>query len=111
MQKLIRFHLDESMPNAVAEALRRRGLDVTTSSEAQLLAARDDEQLAFATQEARVLVTRDQDFLRLNASGIKHTGIVYWTERQRTTGQLVGALATMGLEFTAEDLHGQVRFL
>jgi len=111
MQTAIRFHLDESMPNAVAEGLRRRGLDVTTSSEAQLLAAKDEEQLAFATREARVLVTRDQDFLRLNASGIEHAGIVYWTERQRTMGQLVGALATLMLEFTADELHGQVRFL
>ena len=111
MQTLIRFHLDESMPNAVAEGLRRRGIDVTTSSEAQLLAVRDEEQLASATREARVLVTRDQDFLRLNAGGIEHAGIVYWTERQRTMGQLVGALATLMLEFTAEDLHGQVRFL
>ena len=82
MQTPIRFHLAESMPNAVAEGLRRRGIDVTTSSEAQLLAAKDEEQLAFATRETRVLVTRDQDFLRLNASGIKHAGIVYWTERQ-----------------------------
>lgn len=58
-----------------------------------------------------MLVTRDRDFLRLNARGIDHAGIVYWTERQRTMGQLVGALATLMLEFTAEDLHGQVRFL
>lgn len=111
MQTPIRFHLDESMPSAVAEGLRRRGIDVTTSSETQLLAASDEEQLEFATREARVLITRDQDFLRLNASGITHTGIVYWTERQRTIGQLVGALATIMLEFTAEELHGHVRFL
>jgi hypothetical protein len=44
----IRFHLDESMPNVVAEGLRRRGFDITTSSEAGLIAASDPEQLAFA---------------------------------------------------------------
>ncbi|MCA9170912.1 MAG: DUF5615 family PIN-like protein [Planctomycetales bacterium] len=111
MQAIIRFHLDESMPNAVADGLRRRGIDVTTSSEARLLGTSDDEQLGFAKREDRVLVTRDQDFLRLNSSGVAHAGIVYWTERQRNTGQLVGALATLMLEVAVDDIRGQVLFL
>ncbi|MCA9151108.1 MAG: DUF5615 family PIN-like protein [Planctomycetales bacterium] len=111
MQAIIRFHLDESMPNAVADGLRRRGIDVTTSSEARLLGTSDDEQLAFAKREDRVLITRDQDFLRLNSSGAAHAGIVYWTERQRNMGQLVGALATLMLEVAVDDIRGQVLFL
>ncbi len=107
----IRFHLDESMPNSVAEALRHRGLDVTTSQSAQLLGASDEDQLAFAMQTGRVIVTRDQDFLRLNSRGSTHAGIVFWTERQRTIGQLAGALATLTNDVTAADLRNQVRFL
>ncbi len=86
----IRFHLDESMPNVVAEGLRRRGFDITTSIEAGLITATDPEQLAFSLREGRLLITRDQDFLRLSAQGAEHAGIVFWTER-RSVGQLIRA--------------------
>lgn len=106
----IRFHLDESMPNAVADGLRRRGVDVTTSSDAGLLSAGDEDQLDFGRREGRVVITRDQDFLRLNAQGLNHAGIIYWTERQRTVGQLIGTLATMMVDFGEDELRGRVLF-
>lgn len=106
-----RYHLDESMPNAIADGLRRRGLDVTTSGDMALLGASDEVQLAYATREKRLLITRDQDFLRLNARDRQHAGIVYWTERHRTVGQLIGALATLSVDYAAEDLQGRVLFL
>ena len=37
----IRFHCDEQVERAIAEALRRRGIDVTTTPEARLLGATD----------------------------------------------------------------------
>ena len=37
MPATIRFHLDENVPLAVAEGLRRRGVGVTTTSQAGLL--------------------------------------------------------------------------
>ncbi len=33
MTQKIRFHLDENVSNAIAEGLRRRGIDVTTTPE------------------------------------------------------------------------------
>ena len=39
MTQKIRFHLDENVSNAIAEGLRRRGIDVTTTSETGLIAA------------------------------------------------------------------------
>jgi hypothetical protein len=39
----IRFHCDEQVERAIAEALRRRGIDVTTTPEAGLLGAADEE--------------------------------------------------------------------
>jgi hypothetical protein len=46
------------------EWLRRRGIDVLTAQEAGRNALPDPDQLAFATSEARVLVTFDPYFLR-----------------------------------------------
>jgi hypothetical protein len=42
----IRFHLDENVKSAVARELRRRGIDVTATSEVGLLAGSDELQLA-----------------------------------------------------------------
>ncbi len=64
----IRFHLDENMPSAVAAGLRLRGLDVTTTPEAELRTASDPLQLDHASAEGRVIVTRDRDFLFMASS-------------------------------------------
>jgi predicted nuclease of predicted toxin-antitoxin system len=73
----IRFHLDECVAAAIAEGLRRRGIDATTTPERHLREVEDVRQLAFATVEGRILVTQDADFLRLHQQGIAHAGIVY----------------------------------
>ena len=57
MTQKIRFHLDENVSNAIAEGLRRRGIDVTTTSERGLIAASDEEQLYFAMPQNRVIFT------------------------------------------------------
>jgi hypothetical protein len=46
MARTIRFHLDENCDRAVAEGLRRRGVDVTVTPEVGLLSATDEAQLA-----------------------------------------------------------------
>ena len=48
MPNKIKFHLDENVSNAIANGLRMRGIDVTTSPEAGLIGASDEQQLAFA---------------------------------------------------------------
>ena len=65
MARTMRFHLDEHLPHAIAEGLRRRGIDVTTTVEAGLRGASDDVHLAYALEQQRVIVTNDLDFLVL----------------------------------------------
>lgn len=77
MPKTIRFHLDENVSNAIAEGLRRRGIDVTTTPETNLIGASDHEQINFALDQKRVIFTQDADFLRISRAGIPHNGIVY----------------------------------
>ena len=75
MIERIKFHLDESVSNAIALGLRRRGINVTTTSEAGLMGVSDREQIAFALSENRILITHDDDFVILHRSGITHAGI------------------------------------
>lgn len=65
MAGAIQLHLDEHVAAAVALGLRLRGIAVTTTAEEGLAAATDEQQLAFAAGQGRVLVTHDADFLRL----------------------------------------------
>lgn len=65
MSQTIRFHLDEHVSHAIAHALRRRGVDVSTTTDAGLLGVEDGDQLAYATAERRVLVTHDPDLIEL----------------------------------------------
>lgn len=72
MTNRICFHLDENVDPVIAVALRRYGADVTTTIEAGLLGSDDETQLAFAKREDRVIVTHDDDFLRLVARDQDH---------------------------------------
>ncbi len=72
---MLRIHLDESVPKAVALALRKRGIDVTMPADVGLLAAADEEQLQYAFISGRFLFTHDRDFLALAEGGAKHMGI------------------------------------
>lgn len=51
----LKYHLDENMPHAVASGLKQRGVDVTTSTDASLIGATDEEQLVYALSQNRVL--------------------------------------------------------
>lgn len=48
----------------MTEGLRRRGVDVLTAQEAGLLQARDEQHLAFALRERRVILIAAQQFQR-----------------------------------------------
>ena len=107
----IKYHLDESVANAVANGLEHRGIDVTTSKATGLIGASDLQQLDYAMKQDRVLVTHDDDFLRIHAEGAEHAGIVYVHQRRLTIGQTVLALLALHRNRSAESMAGRVEFL
>lgn len=108
---MIRFHLDEHIDSAVADALVREGIDVTTPNLVDLLSAEDDEHLAFALQERRVTITHDDDYLKLDAAGVRHAGIAYCHQLKYSIGQLAEMLKLLAKCSTAEEMEGRVEFL
>jgi hypothetical protein len=107
----MRFHLDENVPSAIAEGLRRRGISVTTTPEAGLLGAGDEKQLDFAHSDDRILVTSDTDFLRFHDQGISHAGIVYSPKGKRTIGELIRGLVMIAECLATEEMKNHVEFL
>lgn len=102
--------MDEHVHSAVTEGLRRRGVDVLTAQEAGMYSVTDQEHIALAVKEGRVIFTQDVDFLRLHASGIAHRGMVY-VPQQTPVGAMVRGLMLVYDILDAEDMAGQVEYL
>lgn len=106
----MRFHLDEHIDHAVATGLRQRGIDVTTTTDAGLLGASDEQQLEFASQNGRVVLTQDADLLRLHQQGIPHKGIVFSPSGTRSVGELVRFLCLLHDCVEADEMRDFIEF-
>jgi hypothetical protein len=102
--------MDEHVPRAVSEGVRRRGVDVLRAQEAGLLEADDERHLALALGEGRVIFTQDADFLRLHTAGRTHAGIVY-APQQTPIGTIVRGLMLIHDVLSPDDMIGHVEFI
>ena len=107
----MKFHTDENVADAVAKGLRQRGIDVTTTREAGMKRATDEEQLAYALREVRVIVSHDADMLRLASAGTPHAGLAYCHVGKYRVGQIVMKLLAIAGRLTPEEMYGRVEFL
>ena len=77
----IKFYADTHIARAVAVQLRNRGVDIVRCEEVGMSEAKDFEHLEYAATEDRVVITHDDDFLRLDregqAAGRIHAGIMH----------------------------------
>jgi predicted nuclease of predicted toxin-antitoxin system len=99
------FLLDEDVSYRVAEGLRQRGIDAVSVHELGRAnrAVADLDQLSFATETGRVLVTYNRaDFQALDSSwrlgGQLHAGILGCVEGsipRRAFGELIRAIASV----------------
>ena len=102
MTTAVEFYFDEHIAGAVAKGLRRRGIDVLTLAEAGKLGADDEEHFSFAHEQRRVVVTHDDDFLRLAAAWPDHSGVVYGPQ-----GRTIGENGSQAYAHRASDDSGR----
>jgi uncharacterized protein with PIN domain len=110
MSQKIKFYTDEHVAKAVVKGLRQRGVDVKSVIDAGMLTATDQEHLALAWREGRVIFTQDDDFLRLHATGVNHAGIVY-APQGTSIGEIIFGLMLIYQVLDAEDMKGHVEYL
>jgi predicted nuclease of predicted toxin-antitoxin system len=111
MARTIRFHLDENCDPRIAAGLRLHGIDVTTTPEARLLQALDEDHLAYAVANNRVVVTQDTDFLRIAASGQEHPGIVFYASQRHSVGQVIHGVQLMWEVYEPDEIHNRIEYL
>jgi predicted nuclease of predicted toxin-antitoxin system len=96
----LRILLDEDLSQRVAEGLRQRGIDAISVHELAREGLPDEEQLAFAAEQGRLLITYNRaDFQALDAEWRSqrrhHAGILWCNERtlpRRNIGALIRAI-------------------
>jgi predicted nuclease of predicted toxin-antitoxin system len=111
MAEKIKFHLDENVNNAIAQGLRRRDIDVTTTPEQSLIGVSDEVQLKFALSQNRVIFTQDTDFLRMNKMNTNHYGIVYCSQGNKSIGEIIKGLILIWELLESSEIVGNVEFL
>lgn len=112
MAEPIRYHLDENRSShAIVEALRSRGIDVTTTQDVCLGGATDQQQLAFGLAHQRVLFTHDGDYLKLHGSGVPLAGIVYCHQDAFNVGEIIDWLVLIWSVYSTEEMKNRVEYV
>ncbi len=113
----IRLYLDEdSMRQALVQALRARGVDVMTALEAHMIDRADEEHLDYATVQGRVLYSFNVgDFYDLHTAfmgrGKSHAGIILVRQQRYSVGEQMRRLLKLLTANSAEEMRNQVAFL
>lgn len=114
---MIRLYCDEdSMRNSLVNALRARGMDVTTARENNMVGRPDAEHLDYATRQERVLFSFNRgDYLRLHAEylahGKRHAGIVLASQQQYSIGETMRRVLYLSAALTPQAMENRVEFL
>lgn len=111
----IRIYTNESVDVAIAEGLKRRGVDASSARDTGNLGLSDEEQLMFAGKEKAVVFTHDTDFLRIATKwmeeGRTHYGIIYCHQKSYPIGESLRKLRVLTSVLTAEDMINHIEFL
>ena len=108
---VIRFYLDENIPVVVATQLRRRGIEVVTVRDLDLLGDSDVNHLQRARMMGYVLCTHDADYVELTVSGVEHAGIIFGQQHKHGIGDWVRFLELLHAVCTPEDMNNHIEYL
>jgi hypothetical protein len=107
--------MDQHVPRAVTEGLRRRGVDVLTAEEDGAAAWADDQLLTRAEQLGRVLFSQDDDLLAIahewQQTGRAFAGLVYAHQLNITIGQAVSSLELIAKAMDLQDMRNRIEFI
>jgi hypothetical protein len=107
--------MDQNVPAAISEGLRRREMDVLTAFEDRTAEWEDSEILNRANELDRILFTQDRDFLILAADLLKDgrsfSGIVFCPQQRYPHGILVDWLDLVASLLERSDLQNKVVFV
>ncbi|MBK9142435.1 MAG: DUF5615 family PIN-like protein [Candidatus Melainabacteria bacterium] len=111
MPERVRFFLDEHIAAAVGAGLKFRGIDVLTVQEAGRSGLSDYDQLKFASEHDRVIVSFDSDFLKIASQGVHHSGLAWCPATKYSIGDLIRRLVLLHAVLNREDMRDHIEYL
>lgn len=101
----IRFLADENIPHSVIRWLKSRGYDTGRTTDAPGAGASDLAIVGHARRSKRLILTLDQDFVRLHRQSKRPFGVIVIRIHPPTSSEVEGALNRL---LAATDLakHG-----
>ena len=114
----LRLYFDEDAEDGVwIAALQRSGFDVSSALMAGRLGFSDPDQLAFASEQGRLLVSHNVgDFMRIHSgllqSGATHSGFVMLAQSAHySPGAMLERFLRMDRRITHQQMRNTVAFL
>jgi len=106
----VTFYADENISKAIISGVRRRGVSIISTPEAKNLGISDEEHFKYAISNQYVLLTRDDDFLKLASLSEYHSGIAY-ARMGITVGQIVSTVLLISETMDRESVQNQIMYL
>jgi predicted nuclease of predicted toxin-antitoxin system len=111
----IRIYTNENVNPAIAEGLRRRGVEAWPAHKAGNLSLSDDEQLQYASQQRAVLFTHDPHLIVVAhqwvRQGQEHWGVIYVHQESLSIGECIRRLKDFAEILQAADMKNRVEYL
>lgn len=110
----IKLYLDEDVPLSFGEALRTRGVDALSTQKAGNKGFTDLEQLQFAVEHGRVIITHNKkDFMLLHKNYLElkkqHHGIILTD--QQPIGVLLKRIMKLWFTVNSKEMKNRLEFL
>lgn len=111
---MLKLYLDENLPESIAKTLILRGYDVLTTFGSGNTGKSDKEQIEFASDDDRALVTFNiKHFSKLHIeylkSGMTHKGIIF--VKQMSLGEILNGLINVILTKRQDEIENNVVWL
>ncbi len=106
----IKFYLDEHIGKSILKGLRARGIDAVSVVDIDMRTAADIDHLHKARELGRVIVSFDNDFLKLHAQGEPHAGIAFFQNSQTPIGKVIKSLELLYQVLEAKDMENHIEF-
>lgn len=110
----LRLYANECVDARIVAGVRRRSIEVVTAADEGLLGSSDEAQFERAEALGRVIVSSDQDFLRLAharaEAGDEHPGLLFILP-QTAIGDAVRRITLVSQAKEPADLKGWVEWI
>jgi predicted nuclease of predicted toxin-antitoxin system len=104
------FLADEHVERAYVHALRANGFEVVAVAEGNETGQRDDVHLGRSSRENLVVLTNDDDFVRL-AQEQPHAGVIFYSDQNHGPSDFAAAIRRIDQFLSPNDMQHHVEWL